>query len=235
MSEQQTPIDGGSNNTDEQLLDVPSDADESEEEVLNHLMTVSMKSQKYDGLCGRITDVRMVRDEDVSEEQKQFIRKLSEYTESNRASIDPDAQDKISQAQKQLRQSMDMDPDGEFEVALTVELPDGRNFTEKYTAPRFDSEKVDNDFLKLYRNILGNNINRKDEIVGCWVPIDETESKYGNSYDIDLNYYEDSKHNKNGSDSGSRFNFSISNLNEKQKATSMITIVFVAIMFLALL
>lgn len=233
------PANDESKDTDEQLLDTPSDVDENEEEVLNHLMTVSMKSQKYDGLCGRIIDVRMVRDEDISDEQKQFIRKLSEYTENNKAGIDPDAQDKISQAQKQLRQSMNMDPKDEFEVALTVELPDGRTFTEKYTAPRFDSEEVDNDFLKLYRNILGNNVNRKDEIVGCWVPIDETKSTYGNTYDIDLDYYEDSEDNKSGSDSKSGFNISLSDisegLSEGQKAMSIILTVLGTLLLLIML
>lgn len=235
MSQRQKPVDDTDGNSDEQLLDTPSDVDKNEEEVLNHLMTVSMKSQKYDGLCGRITDVRMVRDGEIPEKQKQFIRKLSDYTENNKAGIDPNAQEKISQAQKQLHQSMNMEPDDEFEFAITVELPDGRTFTEKYTAPRFDSDEIENDFLKLYRDILGNNVNRKDEIVGCWVPINETGSSYSKSYNIDLDYYENSESNKNDSDSGSSFNISLSDLSEGQKALGLIALVLGVLVLLIML
>lgn len=214
---------GSSNSSEENLLDTPSDVDDNEEEVLNHIMSVSMKSQKYNGKCGRITNVEIVRDKDIPDEQKEFIRQLSQYTDNNKQGFDPDAQEKISQAQKQLRQSMNMDPKDEFEIAVTVELPDGRTFSETFTSPRFDSEDVDNKFLRLYRDILGNKINRKDEIVGCWVPINETGSTYGPSYEIDLNYYENEENSEDNSESG--FNNPISNMDNNTKNLGIITLI----------
>lgn len=191
-------------NADELLPETAEDMDQSEKEVISHVMGVSMKSQKFDGMCGRITNVQIVRDEDVSEEHKDFFKKLSTYSEDNSRSIDPDAQEKISAAQKELRKSLNMDARDEFEIAVTVELPDGRTFTETYTAPRFDSNELDNDFLKLYRDVLGKNVNSGEKLVGSWVPVDETDERSYNSsfsYNIDLEYY-DRKQDQDDDDSG---------------------------------
>lgn len=172
-------------NEDNILPENKEDIDKSEQQVLNHIMGVSMKSQKYDGLCGKITKVELVKDKNISEEHKQFMKKLSQYTENNSHGIDPNAEDKITESQKQLRKSLDLEPGDTPNISVTVELPDGRTFDRIFDAPQFDSDKVDNEFMELYKNVLGNNIKNRDEIVGCWVPIKRKEDNDISTYDID--------------------------------------------------
>lgn len=184
--------DGEKLNVDGLLPQDANEMDDDEKEVVSHVMGVSMKSQKFDGMCGRITNVQIVRDQDVSEQHKNFFKKLSSYSQDNAHGIDPDAQEKISAAQEELRKSLNMDARDEFEIAVTVELPDGRTFTDTFTAPRFDTDKINNDFLKLYRDVLGKSVNSGEKLVGSWVPVNEEDDGSYNSsfsYNIDLDYY----------------------------------------------
>lgn len=194
---------------EENVLPENKDMDEDEEQVLNHIMGVSMKSQKYDGMCGKITEVELVKDSDISEEQKQFMKKLSQYTEDNRPGIDPSAEEKITEAQKQLRKSLDLEPGDTLSISVTVELPDGRSFNRIFDAPQFDSEKVDNEFMELYRNVLGNTVKNKDKIVGCWVPIKRTEEDDISTYDIDIDKTRD---NENDISKSKKFEYEIDEL-----------------------
>lgn len=162
------------------------DIEESEEEVLNYITEVSMKSQKYDGRCGKIKNVQLVSDTEIPDEQEEFMRKLGQYTDNHIQSIDPEAEERIKESQKELRRFMGLEPKDTPDIVVTIELPDSYTFKTVFDAPRFDSDKVDNKFMELYEEVLNNNVKKNNQIVGSWVPIKESPDDKSSEYEIDF-------------------------------------------------
>ena len=165
---------------------------ESEENVVNHLASVSAQSTKFDGMCGRVKNVQFDEDVEETEELKRAVQQLADDTDvSQDKIIDTHVANNIAKVQDELREMVGLKPDDSRNIIVTIELPDGRTFNERFDAPTFDAEGYENRFQTLYNEILGLDEIRQDGIEGEVVPVQEIETRDetdGEKYEIDFSY-----------------------------------------------
>lgn len=165
---------------------------EGERNVVNHLASVSAQSTKFDGMCGRVTNVQFDEEVEEPEELKQAIQQLSKDTDvAQEQIVDTQVANNISKVQDELREMVGLKPDESRDIIVTVQLPDGRTFNERFDAPTFDAESYENRFQTLYSEILGLDEIRQQGIEGEVVPVREVETRNktnGAKYEIDFSY-----------------------------------------------
>lgn len=177
---------------EQELPSTTQDLSEGERQVVNHLASVSAQSVRFDGMCGRITNVRFDDDVEEPEELKRSVQRLTRETDVAQDQIvDTGAADNIANVQDKLREMVGLKPEESRDIILTVQLPDGRSFNERFDAPTFDSDKHDNRFQTLYKDILGLNEIQQDGLEGEVVPVKEEDTRErtdGAKYEIDFSY-----------------------------------------------
>lgn len=165
---------------------------EQEQEVVDFMATVSTRSTEFDGMCGKVVNVRFEDDSEETEEIREAVRKLTSRTSRiEEQVVDTGVADNVLEVQDKLREVTGVKPQEKRTIVVTVELPDGRTFSQRFEPPTFDSENYTNEFQSLYSEILGLDESRREGIEGRTVPVRDIETREetdGSMYEIDLSY-----------------------------------------------
>jgi hypothetical protein len=171
-------------------MEEEEELNEEEKEVIDFISTVSARSAEFDGMCGEIVSVEFKDTADTNEEIREAVRKLSSVTSRVEDEVvDTRLAENIIDVQDTLREVTGIKPKEKELIVVSVQLPDGRIFHQHFDPPTFDSERRSNEFLSLYKDILGLDEYRREGLVGEIVPVCEIDCETDSSiYKIDTNY-----------------------------------------------